>query len=118
MHTVMKNTEFLNSVLQLQQLGEISSCTPSAAVSPAHGSSCSVSPGPSPSSPLQSQNNAQPTLDERQVRKLEEAALRLVQNLPELEPKYQSTKKKVGKELQESFFSLSSVIPVRLLLLN
>lgn len=84
----------------LQQLGEISSCTSSMAVSPAHGSSCSMSPGPSPSSPLQSQNNTQPTLDEGQVRRLKEAAFELVQTLPEMEPKYQSIKKKEGKELQ------------------
>lgn len=83
------------------------------AVSPAHGSSCSMSPGPSPSSPLQSQNNTQPTLDEGQVRRLKEAAFELVQTLPEMEPKYQSIKKKEGKELQESFlFFLGSYLSV------
>ncbi|KAK7572025.1 hypothetical protein V9T40_014497 [Parthenolecanium corni] len=96
----------------LQQLGEISSCTPGTAVSPAHGSSSSMSPGPRPSSPLQSQNS-QPVLDDRQIRKLEEAALRLVNSLPELEPKYHGTKKKVGKELQ-AVLNMSDEDPVRL----
>ena len=72
------------------------------AVSPAHGSSSSMSPGPSPSSPIPFQSSTQPVLDDQQIHKLEDAALRLVENLPELEPKYQSTKKKVCKELQAS----------------
>lgn len=62
-----------------------------------------MSPGPRPSSPLQSQSS-QPVLDERQIRKLGEAALRLVNSLPELEPKYHGSKKKVGKELQVCAF--------------
>lgn len=87
----------------LQQLSEITSCTSTATASPVAGSSCTETTtntggAPRPNSP--NSQNSQPVLDDKQIRKLEQATVRLVNSLPDLKPKYHSTKKKVGKELQ------------------
>lgn len=101
-----------NNNAQSQQLGEISSCTSAVASSPVHGSISSLSSSPCPSSPVHAQNS-QPILDEQQIKKLEKAATRLVESLPELEPKYPNTKKKIGKELQ-AVLNMSDDDPLRM----
>lgn len=74
---------------------------------PVESTSQNFSPGQSPaevSSPLQ----LTPVLDDSQIAKLADIAQQLVRALPHLEPKAQNSKKKICKDLEVCWRSMSS----------